>query len=506
MKEQRSAVSLAVGCAFGTIWLVCMPCLHARDLELRRDALDALRRAIDFFRSEVADEGGYVYKYAADLSVRQGEGKGGPTEVTVQPPATPSVGFAYLEAYEVVRDPRYLEASRETAQVLIRGQLRSGGWHYRIELDPRRRPLHNYRVNSTPGGANTTVLDDRTTQRAFQFLMRIDQLLGFQDEAIHEAVEYGLAQLTKAQFPNGAWPQRYDGTAPSPRSAVLRASYPEVWSRTYQGASYWSHYTFNDRAIPATITLFLEAAQVYDRAEYASTAEKAGDFILLAQMPEPQPAWAQQYDAAMHPAWARRFEPPAISGRESQTVLETLLLLYRRTGEERFLEPLPRALAYLRRCELPSGRIPRFNELRTNRPLYFTHDYELTYDDGDMPEHYDFKVTSRLDGIEAQYAALRARGPHALPRRDERLDGQAWRRFERQVRRTIDTLDDRGRWVRLGRFKRGGERQPIVFTKAFVDNVGILCEYLRATASVDSLREEAGKHPLPERSETGSSG
>ena len=38
-------------------------------------------------------------------------------------------------------------------------------------------------------------------------------------------------------------------------------------------------------------------------------AERAGDFILAAQMPEPQPAWAQQYDAAMHPAWARKFEP-----------------------------------------------------------------------------------------------------------------------------------------------------------------------------------------------------
>ena len=46
-------------------------------------------------------------------------------------------------------------------------------------------------------------------------------------------------------------------------------------------------------------------------------ARRGGDFILLAQMPEPQPAWAQQYNARMEPAWARRFEPASITGGES---------------------------------------------------------------------------------------------------------------------------------------------------------------------------------------------
>ena len=48
-------------------------------------------------------------------------------------------------------------------------------------------------------------------------------------------------------------------------------------------------------------------------------AERAGGFSLLAQMPEPQPAWAQQYDARMQPAWARKFEPPAISSSRATT-------------------------------------------------------------------------------------------------------------------------------------------------------------------------------------------
>ena len=97
-------------------------------------------------------------------------------------------------------------------------------------------------------------------------------------------------------------------------------------------------------------------------------------FFVLAQLPEPQPAWAQQYDHEMHPAWARKFEPPAVSGGESQGVIRTLMTLYRRTAAvtddaDRFLEPIPRAIAYLRRSLLNDGRLARFYELETNRPL-----------------------------------------------------------------------------------------------------------------------------------------
>jgi hypothetical protein len=59
------------------------------------------------------------------------------------------------------------------------------------------------------------------------------------------------------------------------------------------------------------------------------------------------------------------------------------------------LEPVPRAIAYLKRSRLPDGRLARFYELRTNRPLYFTKDYKLTFSDADVPTHYAFKSTTR---------------------------------------------------------------------------------------------------------------
>ena len=59
---------------------------------------------------------------------------------------------------------------------------------------------------------------------------------------------------------------------------------------------------------------------------------------------------------------------------------------------------MPPALAYLKKSLLPDGRLARFYELKTNKPLYFTKTYELTYDDSDMPTHYSFKCPTATAG------------------------------------------------------------------------------------------------------------
>jgi hypothetical protein len=105
--------------------------------ELRDQALKGMTRAVEFYRSKVARRGGYVYYTSLDLQERWGEGKAAPDQIWVQPPGTPTVGLAYLRAYEATGDRACLDAAREAAEALVYGQLESGGWTNLIDFNPK---------------------------------------------------------------------------------------------------------------------------------------------------------------------------------------------------------------------------------------------------------------------------------------------------------------------------------------------------------------------------------
>ena len=457
--------------------------VNAGEATLKDECAKAMHRATDFFRTKVSTEGGYLWRYSEDLSRREGEGKATNTMVWVQPPGTPSVGMVYLRAYEATGDLYYLDAARDVAYALVRGQLRSGGWDYRIEFDTKRRQRYAYRIEPhREGGRNVSTLDDNNTQSAVRLLMRVDQALDFKDEKIHEAVEFALSTLLKVQYPNGAWPQRFSAAPDPSKFPVKKAGYPDSWSWTFPNRDYKSFYTFNDSTIADTIATMLEAFDIYGEVKYQVAAEKAGDFILLAQMPEPQPAWAQQYNADMHPSWARKFEPPAVTGGESQGIMRTLLVLYRATGKKKYLEPLPRALAYLRRSRLPNGQLARFYELKTNKPLYFTReDYKLTYSDADMPTHYSFKTSFGIESIAREYKRLRALDPVDLKRSKKISQPRLSRNLEGRTKSVIDRLDDQGRWVEDGSLRNDEQEDTtyrVIDCRTFINNINTLSAYL----------------------------
>jgi len=454
---------------------------------LRRRAAEGLRRAVRFFVDDVAVEGGYLWRYSEDLQRREGEGRASDATVWVQPPGTPTVGMALLRAFRATGEQDYLDAARQAGVCLVRGQLRSGGWTYRIEFVPKTRRRYAYRTDEAAEASksprNTSTLDDDTSQAALRFLMRLDEALGFRDAAIHEATEFGLSALLAAQYPNGAWPQRFEGPPDAEKFPVKEAGYPDDWPRAFPGRSYSHCYTLNDNAQADAIGVMFEAWHTYGDPRYFEAARRGGDFLVLAQMPDPQPAWAQQYDARMRPAWARKFEPPAVTGGESQGAMRALMEVYRQTGDPKYLEPIPRAIAYLRNSQLPGGRLARFYELKTNRPLYFTTDYELTYEDDDLPTHYDFTVGSGLHRIEREYERLRAMNPSEL-RPEAKTPGQPRRASPRQIARVekiLTALDDRGRWVEEGRLKCHGADDPtrrIIDCRTFARRVQELAEYL----------------------------
>ena len=113
---------------FYLILFVSHFCLFTCQAQEPTEVREALGRAVNFFRTRVANRGGYVYQYSSDLSKREGEGAVGPDTIWIQPPATPAVGRAYLTAYQYCHDPFLIDAAKEVAQALIWGQLESGGW------------------------------------------------------------------------------------------------------------------------------------------------------------------------------------------------------------------------------------------------------------------------------------------------------------------------------------------------------------------------------------------
>lgn len=408
----------------------------AADAPPRAQVLAAMKKAATCYRQKAAAHGGYVYYWSPDFSQRWGEGQATAAQIFVQPPGTPAVGMAFLKAYAATGDGYYLDAAREAGEALVYGQLMSGGWTQAIDFDPTGAKVSHYR-NGKGRGRNYSTLDDGISQSALRFLMHADRALGFKHAAIHEAERIARDALLGAQHPNGGFPQVWLG--PAPQYPAMKATFPDYdWRTENRIKDYWDLPTLNDD-LAGTVARVLEDGWVICKDERCRQAlARLGDFLLLAQLPEPQPGWAQQYDRQMRPVWARKFEPPAVAGRESQDAIMTLLRVAAITGDAKYLEPIPRALAWLKRSQLPDGQLARYYELASNKPLYMTANYQLTHSDADLPKHYGWKTESRVEAIAQAFQAAKTRTTTPAP--PTAVSGE-------QIAAILGDLDAEGRWV-----------------------------------------------------------
>jgi hypothetical protein len=451
------------------------------DEALRSTCISTMRTAAEYYRNKVSNHAGYVYHYSPDLKVRWGEGQASASQIWVQPPGTPTVGLAYLHAYRTTRDAFYLDAATAAAEALVYGQLKSGGWTNSIDFDPKGR-VALYR-NGKGRGKNNSSLDDGQTQSALRFLIETDAALAFRNKKIHDAAVYGLDALLSAQFPNGAFPQVWTGPVRGQSASTkTRANYPTYdWKTEGRIKEYWNMYTLNDNVCGYVTDTLIVANRVYGGKKFDRAIRRLGDFLIASQMPEPQPGWAQQYNLAMQPIWARKFEPPAVSGDESQEVIETLFKIYQHSGDRKYLAPVPKAIAYLERSLLPVGQLARYYELKTNRPLYMQRrgkQYSLTYDDSKLPKHYGWKSTSRLADLKARHKQLIESKAAVSGRRNVNV---------RVVKNVVASIDTHGRWMS----KYEGERlvgQPkfelgseYLSSEVFSQNLVTLSEYISQT-------------------------
>ncbi|MDF1860238.1 MAG: pectate lyase [Verrucomicrobiales bacterium] len=448
----------------------------------KEDSIASMKAAVGFFRSRLSQGGGYASEWTLEPFRGFTEHGAGKTVFSIQPHGTTTVGLAMLRAYEATGEKEFLEGANEAGSALAKCQLSSGGWSSEFDFDPEYAKRYHLRTDLDQGDTDPgkrrrlSTLDDNKTQSALLLLLELAMIPDNHSHAvIQEAIEFGLDSLLAAQNTDGSWPQQYDEAA-DPNLEVLAASFPEEWSREYPKLPYYRYATLNDGNLVHVMSLLLRAHKATGNKRFLDSAKRLGDFLLRAQLPEPQRAWAQQYDENRHPAWARKFEPPAISSIESMGACEALLELWIASGEDRYRATIPDALRWMESSQLEDGRWARFYELETNRPLYCEAEtYQVTYDGSNTPTHYGFKIDSGFGRkMERMRKSLEKSREKHLEQQAGPNSKEAWekraRDFRGKAKQALSLQHEDGYWLK-------GDR---IDAREFVKRMTDLTSYVEA--------------------------
>ncbi|MCB9273877.1 MAG: pectate lyase [Lewinellaceae bacterium] len=199
------------------------------------------------------------------------------------------------------------EQGLRMAENILSWQDNGTGWPL---MSTVREPFTGDMSKAGPWGKKAALV--KATLNELRFLSR--GYTATEDERYLTAMLGGLNYILEAQLPCGGWPH----------------SYP------YRSSDYSHYATYNDDVIPDIMTFLDEVRRSPDfkavgeenlrRAKAAY--DKGLEFILRSQIvvDGKRTAWAQQYDeATIEPRPARAFEPAAISGGESASVLLFLM-------------------------------------------------------------------------------------------------------------------------------------------------------------------------------------
>jgi PelA/Pel-15E family pectate lyase len=423
-----------------------------KDLQVD-DVLFAMRKSTDYLANEVSLHGGYLWTYAEDFSEQFGEAPARKSQIWVQN-GTPGVGELFLEMYRVTGDKAYLDYARRVADALIYGQHPLGGWHYFIDFDKKglqewyekvasrfirgMEEFRHYYGNCT--------FDDNVTQGATTFLLHL--YLETYDPAYFVPLNKALNFILMAQYPNGGWPQRY----------------PLRYEFVHDGLpDYTSNYTLNDDAMNNTINVLLEAYEALGNEEFLEAARRGGDFFIIAQGPTSAPAWSEQYDMNIQPAWARTHEPPAFGTRQTAHTVEMLMKLFLFTGDRRYLRPIPATLQWMESSKisvLENGvyEMARYYHPETNLPIDFKILDKLN-PEGYMTFHYFPSTEKPFSGRKANVEYAKLKNDFTLlsnlkPGEERKLYDQRYKRTrslpnpdKSKVLQLISSMNKNGVWI-----------------------------------------------------------
>lgn len=281
--------------------------------------------------------------------------------------------------------------ARAAADNVLLYQSSVGAWPKNTDLLA---PVTHEALTELQQGGKANTIDNNATTGPLEFLALVCQAT--YDERYSAAFLRGVNYLLASQYPNGGFPQFFP----------LREGY-------------YSHITYNDGAMINALEVLRDIAagkppyEFVDpalRATAAAAVERGIDCILNTQIKQDGKltAWCAQHDEkTLEPAWARKYEPPSLSGGESVGIVEFLMSIEKPSPE--VIAAIDGAVAWLRAVAIlgvqleekrgPDGRLDRwlvkdpaaaplwarFYELGTNRPLYL---------DRDCVFHYDFSEIS----------------------------------------------------------------------------------------------------------------
>ncbi|MFZ5497173.1 MAG: pectate lyase [Verrucomicrobiota bacterium] len=317
------------------------------------------------------------------------------------------------------------EARAIVANVLLY-QSPEGGWPKNTDMTVP--PSAEFLAHSEADRRAPTI-DNQATTTQLTLLARVIAA-GEAAPALRAAFERGFDYLLAAQYENGGWPQFF------PRRP-----------------GYYSHITYNDNAMVNVLTLLRDAAQgkapfafvdETRRARAATAVEKGIACILRTQVRQDGrlTAWCAQHDeVTFAPAWARKFEPPSLSGQESVGIVQFLMSVPKPSPE--IIAAVEGAVAWFGQVKMtgvredhpPAPALPhkhdrvlvadpsapplwaRFYELGTNRPIYTGRDAIIRYNLAEIePERrggYAYVGTWPAALLEQDYPRWRRK--HNLP-------------------------------------------------------------------------------------------
>jgi hypothetical protein len=156
-----------------------------------------------------------------------------------------------------------------------------------------------------------------------------------------------------------------------------------------------------------------------------------------------------------------------------------LVNLYLYTKDEKYLEPIPKAIAWLEKSKIGDNLWARLYEVGTNKPIYGDREdgNKVYYDYAKISEYerksYSWQGSFGIEKAITYYEKTKTPGERENPenKTSELTPAQRQRKADAlapRVKEVIAGLDDKGRWI----------RDDMIYTGHFVKNINLLCSYL----------------------------